>query len=293
MFIKILALGLLIPTAVNTALAHGGDHDHSDAQHHEEHVHNDAQDHEGHSHSSQANAQMSILKVEDKGTKKWVTLKLTKIKDDSPITPDDLKELHTQKVHLLIIDDSLSDYHHIHPKPAKEPGTYEFEWDPIKKDANYRIWADLFLIDSNAQEYAIADLSTTTGHKGEINRAVSFETTVGGMRFNLKFDNSDLQVGKATMGKIRITDEKGNPVKDLEPLMGAYAHIVGFSDDLKSVVHIHPMGEEPSKESDRGGPELQFHIEPEKAGFIQLYAQVKVNEKEIFAPFGIVVKEAK
>lgn len=264
------------------------------------HGQGDKDEHAGMDHSAHGDAakgkasepsiKLSVPKVEDKGDKKVVQIKLTKTKDDSPVPLDNLKEVHTQKIHLLIIDDSLEDYSHIHPKPTKETGVYEFEWNPIKKNANYRVWADLFPLDTNAQEYAIADLTTSQGSKAEINRTASMQSTMEGLTFKLTFDSPDLQAGKATMGKIVITDDKGNPVKSLEPIMGAFAHIVGFGDDLKSVVHIHPMGTEPTKDTDRGGPELQFHIEPEKAGFIKMFAQVKVNGKELFAPFRLVVK---
>ena len=91
------------------------------------------------------------------------------------------------------------------------------------------------------------------------------------------------------MGKITVSKD-GKPFTQLEPVMGAYAHIVGFSEDRKTVVHIHPMGEEPMNASDRGGPELSFHIEPGKSGFNKLFAQVRVDGKDVFAPFGIIVQ---
>lgn len=245
------------------------------------------------SDKSKPSVKVSIVKMDDRDDKKLVQIKLNKIKDDSPVTPDSLKEVHTQKAHLLIIDDSLTDYSHIHPKPTNDAGVYEFEWNPIKNDAHYRMWADLFPLDTNAQEYAIGDLTTTQGLKGEIDKTISMQSSLDGMTFKLAFNNSELQAGKSTMGTITITDSKGNPIKDLEPIMGAFAHIVGFNEDFQTVVHIHPMGTEPTKDTDRGGPELQFHIMPEKAGFIKLFAQVKINSKELFAPFGIMIKDSK
>lgn len=145
-------------------------------------------------------------------------------------------------------------------------------------------------LDTDAQEYVIADLVTGKEAKSEINRTIVLESTMDGYTFKLSFDSESLVIGKPALGKITITDKVGNPVKDLEPVMGAFAHIVGFFDDKQTVVHIHPMGEEPSKPTDRGGPELQFHIVAEKAGFIKLFAQVSIKGKELFVPFGIVVK---
>ena len=50
------------------------------------------------------------------------------------------------------------------------------------------------------------------------------------------------------------------------------------------------MGAEPSKNSDRGGPELDFHIEPNKSGFWKIWVQVKAKGKDLFIPFGVNVK---
>jgi len=54
-------------------------------------------------------------------------------------------------------------------------------------------------------------------------------------------------------------------------------------------VHVHPMGVEPTKATDRGGPELQFHINPERKGFVKFFAQMNIQGKEIFVPFAVNV----
>lgn len=274
-------IAFLLTIAASTSYAHNdkSDHHHSAQESHSSH----------HEHNAEPTIKLSIHKIENKDGKKLVQIKLFRIKDDKPISPDDLKEVHTQKVHLLIIDDSLIDYHHIHPKALAEPGLYEFVWEP-KTQGNYRIWADLCPVNTNTQEYVIADLVAGKEANPEINQATVLESVIDGYTFKLSFDSDNLVTGTPVIGKITVTDAKGNPVTKLEPVMGAFAHIVGFADDMQTVVHIHPMGEEPSKSTDRGGPELQFHIEPAKAGFIKLFVQVSVNGKELFVPFGITVK---
>jgi len=77
----------------------------------------------------------------------------------------------------------------------------------------------------------------------------------------------------------------------LEPVMGAYAHIVGFYEDRQTVLHIHPEGEEPKSADERGGPTFGFRFYAPKPGFIRLYVQVQVDGKQVFAPFGTMVAE--
>ena len=213
-----------------------------------------------------------------------------KKKDGSPVTLNDLKEAHTEKIHMLIIDPTLTDYHHEHPAPGSVPGEYRFSFTPQKAGA-YRMWADVIPADTGKQEYVIADLGGMP-QMGEIpNRASSLTSTVEALTYSVSFDGP-LQAGKATLGKLTIKDANGAVFPALEPIMGAYAHIVGFSEDYKTIAHIHPKGEEPTKPSDRGAGELEFHAQPEKAGLMRLFGQVQIGGQSKFAPFTLNVDEA-
>lgn len=241
---------------------------------------------------AQPTIKLMIENIENKGNTKKIQIKLIRIQDNQPVTLNLLKEAHTQKIHLFVIDDTLEDYSHIHPQITKDPGVFEFEWQP-QKQGHYRVWADVVPQNTNIQEYIVADLTPAKNIPSKINRTISMQSGVGNYNFKLSFEDRNLQVGKPSMGNITITDNQGKPIKDLEPIMGAFAHVVGFSEDFKSVVHIHPMGNAPSKLTDRGGPTLQFHIEPGQAGFVRLFAQVKIKGKNLYAPFGIMIQPAK
>lgn len=207
--------------------------------------------------------------------------------DGKPLTVDDIKTVHTQKFHLLVIDPTLTDYQHIHPTPTATPGSYLFTFSP-KFKGGYRAWADVTPMATGEQQLAAADL----GSPGEpkINKKPIDHAIVGKYRFGLSFDEAPT-AGDETMGGITVTDSNGRKVTRLEPVMGAFAHIVGFYEDYQTVVHTHPMGEEPKGDADRGGPTLMFHLAPEQAGFIRLFAQMKIDGKDIFVPFGVKVAE--
>ncbi len=78
-----------------------------------------------HSLKSKNTLQLSIQEIMDKKDKKLVFIKLIDTKNNKPITLNDLIEAHTQKIHLLIIDDSLLDYSHVHPVETTIPGIYQ------------------------------------------------------------------------------------------------------------------------------------------------------------------------
>lgn len=221
------------------------------------------------------------------GQENKITVKIQYAGDGMPVTEKDLDIVHTRKVHLLVVDESLTDYHHLHPVAGSKPGTYTASFVPAKAD-NYKVWIEITV--AGAHQFLSVNL------KGEkpcssscIDRKVSDTGASDGLKAVVSFDGA-LQAETEAMGLVKITDMDGKPITDLEPVMGAFAHIVGFYDDFKSIVHVHPMGKEPTAQEQRGGPDLAFHIEPEKAGYLKLYVQVRRNEQDIFIPFGLTVQ---
>jgi hypothetical protein len=208
----------------------------------------------------------------------------TLTQDGKPLTEDNLKTVHTQKIHLLVIDPSLSDYQHLHPTPTATPGSYVFTFTP-KFSGGYRAWADVTPLGDNEQ-FAMADL----GEPKIVSqpKTESLRAEVDGYRFVLSLDSAP-KAGGMVMATILVIDPAGKNMTALEPVMGAFAHLAGFYDDYQTVLHAHPIGEEPKSDNDRGGPQLMFHLMPEKPGFVKLFAQFKINGKDIFVPFGITV----
>jgi hypothetical protein len=223
------------------------------------------------------------------GEKAEVTVSLKK-KDGSPVTLEELKEAHTEKIHVLVIDPSLTDYHHEHPVGTDTPGEFKFSFTP-KKPGAYRVWADLLPVATGAQEYVMADIPADTLAEPVTNRAESLSTQLEGLTYTLTF-KEPLKAGSAALGTLTITDEKGQVYPSLEPVMGAYAHIVGFGEDFKTIAHIHPMGPEPTQATDRGKGTLEFHLQPESPGLLRLFAQVQIGGTSKFAPFTLNIGKA-
>ena len=212
--------------------------------------------------------------------------------DKSPVLLDDLMIMHTEPIHLLIEDPSLGDYHHEHPTATGTPGEYAFSFTP-RKTSPYRIWADIVPVMTGVQELPFVDLpSTGTGGRVK-DKAGTFTSTAGGLTFGLALANGNHippRAGQACGMSISIAGADGKPVTSLEPVMNAFAHLVGFYDDYRTVVHVHPGGGEVLTNVARGGPTLSFTFFPPQPGFIRFYCQVMVNGEMIFAPFNMNVQ---
>jgi hypothetical protein len=118
-------------------------------------------------------------------------------------------------------------------------------------------------------------------------RATRVKTTVDGISYDLVLMSDDIRVGVPTTARLRIAAQDGRPFTQLEPIMGTFAHIVAFSEDYRTILHMHPKGLEITDPNARGGPELEFQIYAMKPGFYRLFAQVQIAGRSRFAPFGI------
>ncbi len=206
-----------------------------------------------------------------------------------PVLPADLIETHTARIHVLVIDGSLTDYHHEHPQPTKKPGEYTFGFTP-RKPGNYRVWVDLRPYPLGLQEYAVTDIPAATPGEPFSDRATRLKSTVDGLSYELIPDAKTVQVGKPTPIKLRITDADGKGFTQLEPTMASFTHMVGFNEDQQNVLHLHPKGPPATDPSARGGPELDFLLYALRPGFVRLFAQVQIGGKPVFVPFGLQVE---
>jgi hypothetical protein len=258
--------------------------------------------------SAQPSLAVSAASTPAPGQPVSLILRLTSA-DGKPLGPDAIAVSHEHKVHVMIVDSALEDYTHAHAEPGGAPGQWTVSFTP-QHPREYRVWTDFKL--ASAEEHA-----GHQGHEGhgemashdgpdahaptpsatlrvgdEAGPAVaavpSLSTTVDDYAFTLSLGGA-LQADAHVPATLTVADASGNPVSTLEPLMGAYAHLVGFSADGASMVHGHPEGEEPKDASARGGPALTFELHPTVAGPNRVFVQVKIAGKVITAPFTLVV----
>jgi hypothetical protein len=210
-----------------------------------------------------------------------VTLHLQK-PDGTLLDDAALRQVHAQRLHLLVVDPSLTDYHHIHP--VYKNGVWTFPFTPAVSNG-YRVFADITPEATGKQEYVFAPLGDIV--PADVLEAPSLTVTQGDFTFALRFDSAP-RSDEFVIARLKIT-KKGVPFAGLEPVLGAFAHVVGFTADGASVVHVHPAGDEPRSDKARGGPRLDLHITPQKPGFVKFFAQFRIEGKDVFVPFGVNV----
>ncbi|MFA6219802.1 MAG: hypothetical protein WC692_08480 [Erythrobacter sp.] len=221
------------------------------------------------------------------GKPQSMTLTLTDVKTGAPIGPDQLALAHTKKLHLFIVDASLTDYQHIHPVPGARSGDWTFSFTP-RFGRTYRVWADATRAGGD-QEYMFADLAAGSEKAPAPDAKPVATAEMDGLKFALSFAGP-VKAGEGIIGSVAIVDAKsGKPFTQLQPIMGAFGHVVAFSRDWGSIEHVHPQGIEPKTDSDRSGPVVGFHMEPKNSGVMKIFVQIMANGREVIVPFTLTV----
>ena len=196
------------------------------------------------------------------------------------IMPHDLAVTHTQRMHVMIIDPSLDDYHHVHPTADGASNTYSFEFTP-EQAGEYHLFAEMVPVRTKRQVVALGSIKVE-GIPGEATTQTRFESQVNDYVFRLQAE--DFRKGRDTPVGVTIKRTDGQDV-DLELTMGAYGHMVAFDSDRNGYKHMHPV-EFPTATIGNDS-QLQFLVNLPNAGHYRLFAQVRINGEEIFAPFDI------
>ena len=221
-----------------------------------------------------------------------VTLEL-ETKGGMPIAPHQLAVTHTEKMHLMMIDPSFTDYHHIHPQAEGIEGRYRFEFTP-QRPGTYQLFTEMVPIRTRRQVVATGTIEVE-GPKREASFERRTVTEVGGYRFELLEVPPVLQRNRDYRLELGITDLAGKPAK-LESIMGAYGHMVAFDQGGRGFAHMHP---ESSIVSERlagfaanppGGRDLAFRFNVPNPGWYRLFAQVKIEGEVLFAAFDLPVE---
>jgi hypothetical protein len=152
------------------------------------------------------------------------------------VTEEDLQETHTKKLHLVVYDEALKEFSHVHPE--KDNNLWRVEIN-LPVNGNYIIWAQGKLNDG--EEFSsMARAEVIKGNPankktpmGDVRKGTDRLTTV-------TLSNTKLKAGQMATLSFKVTREDGEtPV--MAPYLGALAHVIATSSDGDELLHVHPM----------------------------------------------------
>jgi len=220
-----------------------------------------------------------------------------------PKTDAQIKEfniLHDMPFHLFVVSQDLTHFEHIHPAKQAD-GSFTIE-TVLPAAGPYKIYCDFFPAGGTPQ--VIQRNLITAGFTGDLVSSQAklvpdkaLTKTVDGIRFELKLDPAEPVAGKPANLKYHLVDEQtGQPVKDLQPYLGAWGHTLILSEDGTDYLHSHPTemipdGVDRSKLA--GGPDVVFDTFFPRPGNYRIWSQFQRGGKVTTVSFTIYVPRLK
>ena len=221
------------------------------------------------------------------GSEQVVTLELL-TSGGMPIAPHELAVTHTKKMHVMLIDPSLQDYHHVHPKADGLNGQYIFEFTP-NRGGVYQIFTEIVPLRTRRQIIATGTIEVA-GTPDAMVFERQTESVVDGLRFSLGNVPKEMRTGVDYRFDLNVAAADGGAVV-LEEVMGAGGHMVAFDQARKGFAHMHPMDSVPLGDAAVGNEaDLTFLFNVPNSGWYRVFAQVQVDGREVFGHFDIEVQ---
>lgn len=188
--------------------------------------------------------------------------------------------VHERPMHLFVVGEGLDFFAHEHPVQQPD-GVFMLDL-ALPRAGVYMAIAEFLPEGGTSQTFQQA-FTTGSAFRRAVNVAIDVSPkTVDGMRVSL--DDSKVRAGDTKPLTIRIDDAAtGAPITDLEPYLGASAHLLVVPADLTEAIHGHPT-------DDGRGPAIAFDPLVPRPGVYKLWVQFQRAGRVTTAAFVIEVK---
>ncbi|MFI8993327.1 hypothetical protein [Streptomyces sp. NPDC053542] len=220
------------------------------------------------------------LKTPEIKAKSAAELRFAVIKDSTGRQVTAYQREHGKELHLIVASRDLTVYRHLHPARAAD-GTWSTPAE-LPKAGGYRVFAD-FTPKGEKEGLTIgSDLAVTGSYApAELPRPAA-SATVDGYEVHL---DGKLTPGRPSELTLHVTKD-GKPVKDLQPYLGAYGHLVALRSGDLAYLHVHPNGE-PGDGKTKPGPEVSFTATAPSKGVYRLFLDFQHEGKVRTAAFTV------
>jgi hypothetical protein len=207
--------------------------------------------------------------VEDPVTRKKVT---------------DYAVVHDMPYHVFVLSRDTSVFMHEHPTLDAE-GVYTLEVT-LPKPGHYVLISDFFPTGGSGQ--VLSTPIVTAGYEGDLMADVptlsvddSWTKREAGVSVDLRMAPNALVASEDLDLPLHFTDvATGEPVRNLERYLGAFAHALIVNEELSEYIHAHPEETlEGTTITSGGGPDVVFHTLFPKGGRYKAWVQFQRGGK--------------
>lgn len=189
----------------------------------------------------------------------------------------DLVDSHTKKLHLLMYDEALKEFIHVHPVYSASVWSVPLT---VSVNGKYTVWAQGELTDGE-------DFSSLGHMEVEKGSPANPKLPLGDIRTGsdkgtvLELSNNKLKVNQMATLTFKVTRQDGQtPV--MKPYLGAFAHVIATPTSGDELLHVHPMaGAKPN--------EGMLHASFTKAGEHRIWIQFIEHDELKTIPVSVIV----
>ncbi len=188
-----------------------------------------------------------------------------------------LEPTHEKRMHLILVRDALDEFLHLHPQVSDE-GQAQIELT-VPEPGAYQVYVDF-----QPKGGQPGTARTTLKVAGEARPASRLETNAPGEVVAGEL-RADIAIATGGEGKsqtiaFRLKDRQtGEPVKDLEPYLGAMGLLVVIQAATKAYIHAHPEHDAAATS------EVAFEVHTAASGQYAGWAQFQRGGDIVTVPF--------
>ncbi|MBN6187549.1 hypothetical protein JQN58_11430 [Aneurinibacillus sp. BA2021] len=196
------------------------------------------------------------------------------LRDKTGNPVNDLEVNHEKLLHLMIVDEHLQKYDHLHPERI---GEGEFRVKSDLPEGFYKAFID---IKPKGLAYHVAPVpfvvgspgGSTHSHTEGLKADTSLTRNVDGKTVTLHLSSNQANQPAALTFDLDRTD--------LTPYLGAMGHVVILDENAQEFLHVHPSND----------TEPVFETQFKKPGVYKIWAEFKQNGKVRAFPFVVEIK---
>ena len=153
----------------------------------------------------------------------------------------EFENIHDKLMHIIIVGEDLSYFAHIHPAYEISDSNFTIN-HTFPESGKYKMWVD-FKPRDGVQTIVAFKLNVTGSpvhNLISLSNNKQYTKDIDGKHQVSLTIPKEIRINEDVDISFNILDAFGNPITDLEPLMGAGGHSVIVSQDVRQFLHVHP-----------------------------------------------------
>lgn len=240
--------------------------------------------HSGHSNAESANAIAKLTVPSTIAPKTPVPL-VIEVQSKEGKSIADFDKFQEQLMHLIVVNDDLQYFNHIHPT-YKGNGRFEVQTD-FPDSGGYTLFSD-YKPAENSEQVSVLKMQVPGQALARSKVDMATTKTLGNTKANLTFSQPQIKAGQGVNLIFNLQDASSNqPLKDLQPYLGERGHLVILKQSSPltkaDYIHAHALKDTPAGE-------VHFMTSFPQPGKYKLWGQFNRNGQIVTADFWVNVE---